>query len=181
MWAGGLMAGVQIYCAPPDDYSKEKKMPLNWREHSVSTADVLRGKPRIKGTRLPASLVLGYLAAGHTYEEILHEFPDLIQEQIGDRAPRVGDGSRVAAGAEDGDSPYAQRSGALLSGGVSGGAPSALRMWPGSPRVGPPGVTRAGRLGERWEGHGCVSQNLRILLANPEISFYCTIIKFLIF
>lgn len=57
-------------------------MRVNWRDHIVSTADVLRGKPRIKGTRIPVSLILGYLAAGHTAEEILAEFPDLRAEQI---------------------------------------------------------------------------------------------------
>jgi uncharacterized protein (DUF433 family) len=57
-------------------------MPINWRDHIVSTADVLRGKPRIKGTRIPVSLILGYLAAGHTAEEIMAEFPDLGKEQI---------------------------------------------------------------------------------------------------
>jgi uncharacterized protein (DUF433 family) len=57
-------------------------MPINWRDHIVSTADVLRGKPRIKGTRIPVSLILGYLAAGHTAEEIMAEFPGLGKEQI---------------------------------------------------------------------------------------------------
>ena len=57
-------------------------MRVDWQEHIVSTADVLRGKPRVKGTRIPVSLMLGYLAAGHTHEEILQEFPDLSQEQI---------------------------------------------------------------------------------------------------
>ena len=57
-------------------------MPIDWREHVVSTPDVLRGKPRIKGTRIPVSLILGYLAAGQTAEEILAEFPDLRKEQI---------------------------------------------------------------------------------------------------
>jgi len=37
----------------------EDKMPVNWRDHIVSTADVLHGKPRIKGTRIPVSLILG--------------------------------------------------------------------------------------------------------------------------
>ena len=57
-------------------------MPVDWREHIVSTSDVLRGKPRIKGTRIPVSLILGYLAAGQTAEEIVAEFPDLRKEQI---------------------------------------------------------------------------------------------------
>lgn len=57
-------------------------MPVDWRDHIVSTPDVLRGKPRIKGTRIPVSLVLGYLAAGKTAGEIIGEFPDLTKEQI---------------------------------------------------------------------------------------------------
>lgn len=57
-------------------------MRREWRKHIVSTADVLRGKPRIKDTRIPVSLILGYLAAGHTAEDIIAEFPDLRKEQI---------------------------------------------------------------------------------------------------
>jgi len=57
-------------------------MPADWRGHIVSTPDVLRGKPRIGGTRIPVSLILGYLAAGTTTEEIIKEFPDLTEEQI---------------------------------------------------------------------------------------------------
>jgi uncharacterized protein (DUF433 family) len=57
-------------------------MRVDWRAHLVSSADVLHGKPRIKSTRIPVSLMLGYLAAGHTAEDILVEFPDLTQEQI---------------------------------------------------------------------------------------------------
>ena len=57
-------------------------MDGGWREHIVSTPDVLRGKPRIKGTRIPVGLVLGYLAAGKTADDILGEFPDLRQEHI---------------------------------------------------------------------------------------------------
>ncbi|MBI5756748.1 MAG: DUF433 domain-containing protein [Nitrospirae bacterium] len=57
-------------------------MQVEWREYIVSTPDVLRGKPRIKGTRIPVSLILGYLAAGNTAEKILEEFPDLTWEHI---------------------------------------------------------------------------------------------------
>ena len=57
-------------------------MRVEWRNHIVSTADVLRGKPRVQDTRIPVSLILGYLAAGHTAEDIMVEFPDLTKEQI---------------------------------------------------------------------------------------------------
>ncbi len=57
-------------------------MESNWRDCIVSTPDILRGKPRIKGTRIPVSLILGYLAADQTAERIIAEFPDLQKTQI---------------------------------------------------------------------------------------------------
>ena len=58
------------------------RMQDPWKDHIVSTPDVLRGKPRIQGTRIPVSLILGYLADGRTVEEIILEFSDLKAEQI---------------------------------------------------------------------------------------------------
>jgi uncharacterized protein (DUF433 family) len=57
-------------------------MPVGWKDHIVSDPEILRGKPRLKGTRIPVGIVLGYLAAGKTAEEIVSEFPDLTREQI---------------------------------------------------------------------------------------------------
>lgn len=57
-------------------------MSVHWRDHIVSTPNILRGKPRIKGTRIPVSLLLGYLAIGWTTDEIIAEFPDLKTIQI---------------------------------------------------------------------------------------------------
>jgi uncharacterized protein (DUF433 family) len=57
-------------------------MHIAWQEHIESTPDVLRGTPRIKGTRIPVSLVLGHLAEGYGHEQITAEFPDLNKEQI---------------------------------------------------------------------------------------------------
>ncbi|HXL21354.1 MAG TPA: DUF433 domain-containing protein [Candidatus Dormibacteraeota bacterium] len=57
-------------------------MPVEWKQYIVSDPEILRGKPRIKGTRIPVGLVLGYLAAGKTAVDILGEFPDLKSEQI---------------------------------------------------------------------------------------------------
>jgi len=57
-------------------------MPVDWKGHIVSDPEVLRGKPRLKGTRIPVSLVLGYLASGKTAEDIIAEFPDLKSDQI---------------------------------------------------------------------------------------------------
>ena len=55
---------------------------MNWTDYIISTSDVLRGKPRIRGTRIPVSLILGYLASRKTITDILTEFPDLTEEQI---------------------------------------------------------------------------------------------------
>ena len=57
-------------------------MPVDWKRYIVSEPEVLRGKPRLKGTRIPVGLVLGYLAAGKSSEDIIREFPDLTNEQI---------------------------------------------------------------------------------------------------
>lgn len=53
-----------------------------WQDHIVSSPEVLRGRPRLRGTRIPVSLVLGYLAAGSTAEQVITEFPDLTRDQI---------------------------------------------------------------------------------------------------
>jgi len=57
-------------------------MPTRWQDHITSSPDVLKGKPRVKGTRIPVSLVLGYLANGTTTEAIIAEFPDLTPDDI---------------------------------------------------------------------------------------------------
>lgn len=57
-------------------------MQVEWKHHIVSDPEILRGKPRLKGTRISVGLVLGYLAAGKTAEDIVAEFPDLTHEQI---------------------------------------------------------------------------------------------------
>ena len=57
-------------------------MPTDWKEVITSDPAILRGKPRIKGTRIPVNLILGHLAAGQTPQQIVAEFPDLTHEQI---------------------------------------------------------------------------------------------------
>jgi len=57
-------------------------MPVGWKNYIASDPEILRGKPRLKETRIPVGLVLGYLAARKTAEEIVAEFPDLTRDQI---------------------------------------------------------------------------------------------------
>jgi uncharacterized protein (DUF433 family) len=56
---------------------------MNWREHIESSPQILRGKPCIKGTRIPVALILGYLASERSHEDILREFPGLTRQDIG--------------------------------------------------------------------------------------------------
>jgi uncharacterized protein (DUF433 family) len=55
---------------------------LNWREHILSGPKILRGKPCVKNTRIPATLVLGHLAAGRNAAAIVSEFPNLTPADI---------------------------------------------------------------------------------------------------
>jgi len=61
---------------------EEVREAAGWRKHIVSTPEILGGKPRIDGTRIPVALILGYLAAGNTHDDIIKEFPDLKREHI---------------------------------------------------------------------------------------------------
>ena len=54
----------------------------DWRQHIESTPDILGGRPRLKGTRIPVSLILGYLAEGASAADIIVEYPDLSAELI---------------------------------------------------------------------------------------------------
>ena len=62
--------------------SRYRTMSSTWRDHIESTPEVLRGKPRLKGTRIPVSLVLGHLAAKDSVDEIVRQFPDLNADHI---------------------------------------------------------------------------------------------------
>jgi uncharacterized protein (DUF433 family) len=53
-----------------------------WHKRIESDPLILRGKPCIKGTRIPVALILGYLAAGRDTQEILRQFPDLTAEDV---------------------------------------------------------------------------------------------------
>ena len=53
-----------------------------WPERIESDPQVLRGKPCIKGTRIPVALILGYLVAQRTADQILQQFPELTAADI---------------------------------------------------------------------------------------------------
>lgn len=55
---------------------------MEWRDRITSDPAVLVGKPVIKGTRISVELILGWLANGWTYEQILESYPHIKQEDI---------------------------------------------------------------------------------------------------
>ncbi len=48
----------------------------------VLDPNICHGKACIKGTRIPVSLILDELAAGHSFEQIIDQYPSLVREDI---------------------------------------------------------------------------------------------------
>ena len=55
---------------------------MGWKDHIVATPDILVGKPRIKGTRISVELIVGRLADGWGFEQILAPYPSITREDI---------------------------------------------------------------------------------------------------
>lgn len=55
---------------------------MEWRDRIVSNPDVLMGKPSIKGTRISVELILGWLAVGWTFDQLLEAYPHIAREDI---------------------------------------------------------------------------------------------------
>jgi len=55
---------------------------MDWRNHIVSDPEILVGKPIIKGTRLSVELIIGWLASGWTFEQVLDSYPHLTRDDI---------------------------------------------------------------------------------------------------
>lgn len=55
---------------------------MSWRDRITSSPDVCHGQTCIKGTRIPVSVVLENLAAGHNAEKIVSSYPSLSPEDV---------------------------------------------------------------------------------------------------
>lgn len=55
---------------------------MEWRDRIVSDPEILVGKPAIKGTRISVELILGWLANGWTFEQVLESYPNISREDI---------------------------------------------------------------------------------------------------
>lgn len=48
----------------------------------IINPDVAFGKPVVRGTRIPVSIILGYLADGMKVLELLEAYPQLVEEDV---------------------------------------------------------------------------------------------------
>ena len=55
---------------------------MDWKAHIGIDAGVLGGKPVIRGTRLAVDFIVGLLAQGWTFEQVLDSYPGITREQI---------------------------------------------------------------------------------------------------
>ncbi len=55
---------------------------MNWRDRITLEPGKRSGKPCVRHMRITVGDVLGWLAAGMTYAEILTDFPELEQDDI---------------------------------------------------------------------------------------------------
>ena len=55
---------------------------MDWRSRIVADANVLVGKPVIKGTRISVELVMDLLAAGYTPDQIRQQYDHLTLDDI---------------------------------------------------------------------------------------------------
>jgi uncharacterized protein (DUF433 family) len=55
---------------------------MDWRQRIVQDQNVLGGKPVIRGTRIPAELVLDLLVRGYSPEQILDQYDHITAEDI---------------------------------------------------------------------------------------------------
>ena len=55
---------------------------MEWRDRITTDPEILVGKPVIKGTRISVELIVGWLANGWTFEQVLESYPNITREDI---------------------------------------------------------------------------------------------------
>ena len=55
---------------------------MDWRQRIEINAQILVGKPVIKGTRITVELVVDLLARGYTQEQIMQQYDHVSREDI---------------------------------------------------------------------------------------------------
>jgi len=55
---------------------------VTWKDRIVIDPEIHHGEPCIKGTRVPARMIVGSLADGFSVEQVLEEYPQLTAEDV---------------------------------------------------------------------------------------------------
>jgi uncharacterized protein (DUF433 family) len=55
---------------------------MSWRERIVIDPKIHHGRPCIKGTRVPVSVIVGSVADGCTFQRIIESWPQLTADDI---------------------------------------------------------------------------------------------------
>ena len=57
-------------------------MRIDWHKYVAVDPELHHGEPCIKGTRIPVSMIVGSVADGMSFDEILDAYPQLKKESI---------------------------------------------------------------------------------------------------
>ena len=55
---------------------------MEWREGIVCDPKILVGKPTVRGTRISVELILGWLSAGWSFEQLLDSYPNITRDDV---------------------------------------------------------------------------------------------------
>ncbi len=55
---------------------------MDWRERIVLDPAIDHGDPCIKGSRVPVSIIVGGIAGGDTFEQLIEAYPQLTGDDI---------------------------------------------------------------------------------------------------
>lgn len=57
-------------------------MRIDWHNHISTDPEIHHGEPCIKGTRVPVSMIVGSIADGMSFDEIIDAYPQLKKESV---------------------------------------------------------------------------------------------------
>lgn len=57
-------------------------MRIDWHEFISVDPDIHHGEPCIKGTRIPVSMIVGSVADGMSFDEIIDSYPQLKKDSV---------------------------------------------------------------------------------------------------
>lgn len=55
---------------------------IHWQDYVFVDPEIHHGEPCIKGTRVPVATLVGSIADGMTFDEVLKEYPQITREAV---------------------------------------------------------------------------------------------------